>query len=142
MTPHDPSATSACAWRGRLDDYFAERMRMPHEWGINDCCMFAADAVRAMEGVDHAAAERGTYNDAAGANTLLEHLGGLAAIGARAGVEIAPLQAQDGDVGLVTSGDRQLLAICSGPYWLAPTKGGLAPFELRAASIAWRVAHG
>ena len=139
---HDATHTRPDDARRALDAFVRDRMAMPFGWGVNDCCLFAADAVRAMTGRDLAAAERGTYSTASQALALVERLGGLEAIGDRAGARIAPLLAQPGDVGLVEVNGRQLLAVCAGPCWLAPTGAGLTAIDLQAAALAWRVDHG
>jgi hypothetical protein len=136
---HDASAAQAAAWIGALCALIEARRLAPFAWGSNDCCMFAADAAQAQTGTDPAAAERGTYNDARGAAQVLARLGGIEAIGARAGDPIPPLCAVMGDVGLIRQDKRQLLAVCAGDAWIAPGALGLASSPLDAASLAWRV---
>lgn len=139
---HDPTNTRADAGRVRFDALIAQRMRESFAWGRNDCCLFPADAVAALTGIDHAAAWRGTYSDAMGAARVLQQLGGLDALASKAGPEIAPLAAAVGDVGLVVHEGRALLAVCAGEVWLAPTAGGLAALAMIEARRAWRVKHG
>lgn len=128
-------------WHQRLIKLIEERKAQPFEWGSNDCCLWAADAVLAMTGDDPAADLRGAYCNARGANDVLGKLGGIAAAGARGGEEIPPLCAQVGDVGLVSSdGSRDSLAVCIGEHWLAVVKQGLGLVDLACASRAWRVA--
>lgn len=129
-------------WHQRLDALVGASLRRPFVWGEHDCCLFAADAVLAITGTDPATGLRGTYRTEAQAQALLQQLGGLQAIGARAGQAVAPLMAQAGDVGLVNDGQRDLLAVCTGPHWLAPCRRGLAVLPFNTASMAWRVPHG
>lgn len=136
---HDAAATRPDTARAALDALVSARMRTPFAWGVHDCCLWAADAVLAQTGVDPAAAYRGQYTTALEAARLVERLGGLRAIGAQAGPEIAPLAAQVGDVGLVSDGERALLGVCAGGCWLAPTAAGLGALPLSAAAVAWRV---
>lgn len=138
---HDASQTTPCVWRASLDALVAARMRQPFEWGEHDCCMWAADCVLAMTGTDHAADVRGSYSDAAGALRVLAQLGGIEAVGGRAGAPVAPFGASVGDVGLVESTGRPLLAVCIGAVWLAPAAAGLAAHPLTDASKAWKVDH-
>ncbi len=138
MKPHDPSDVVTCNWRTALDAFIAARMNEPFAWGRNDCCLFAADAVLAMTGVDHAADARGSYGDAAGAARTLQRLGGIAAVGARAGAACAPAFAQPGDVGLVEHEGRATLAVCHGSHWLAPVERGIGVLPFAAATQAWR----
>lgn len=139
---HDPTQARPEPWRQRLADLLAQRQAQPFAWGRHDCVLWAADCVAATTGRDHAAGWRGSYDDAAGAARLLRRLGGLAALGAMAGHEIAPMGAGLGDVGLVEHDSRELLAVCFGTVWLAPSAQGMAAMPLDAARNAWRVAHG
>lgn len=140
---HDADATLACGWRQRFDTLVRERMTTPFEWGVQDCCIWPADCVKAMTGVDHAAAWRGTYSTEAEAEALLQSLGGLMALGALAGPPCAPLAAGPGDVGLLRNADRgTVLGVCSGKGWLVPASGGLALLPLDSAVRAWKVPHG
>lgn len=120
----------------------AQRMRTPFAWGVHDCCLWAADAVRAQTGVDPAQAWRGRYGTAREALRLLAELGGLRAVAAAAGEPIAPMAAREGDIGLLQRPDRELLAVCAGEVWLAPGPTGLVPVPLSAATAAWRVSRG
>jgi hypothetical protein len=138
---HDPTDVQACAWRAALHALISARLAEPFAWGRNDCCLWAADAVLATTGIDHAAGLRGTYSTAAGAVGVLADLGGLEAVGAQAGAQIAPLMAAEGDIGLLQMDDREMLAVCCGPGWLAPTAAGLALCQLEDARMAWRVEH-
>ncbi len=139
---HDASLATACVARARLDALVAQRMAAPFEWGVHDCCLWAADCVRSLTGTDHAADVRGTYSDAAGALRVLARLGGVEAVAARAGAPVTPLGAAVGDVGLIVLDDRSLLAVCMGAVWLAPGAQGLGAHALQDARKAWRVARG
>ena len=50
---------------------------IPFQWGKCDCCLWAADVVLALTGVDHAATFRGSYDSMRGAQRLLKSRGGL-----------------------------------------------------------------
>lgn len=133
MTPRLPD------WQARLGALLEQRTPMPFAWGINDCCMFAADAVLACTGVDPGAAHRGNYSDASGGARTLQNLGGVAGVGdALFGAPVAPLAARVGDIGLVRVSDRDALAVCNGATWLAPGEKGLVALPLAAATRAWR----
>lgn len=136
---HDPTKTAPSDWRDRFEALVRERTRAPFEWGKHDCCLFAADAVLAATGIDPALDMRGTYSDAQGGMEALQRIGGFEAAGARAGVECHPQCVQVGDVGLVNDGHRDLLAVCAGEVWLAPSETGLGALPLSAARKAWRV---
>ena len=136
---HDASQARPDAGLLRLYVLVAQRLATPFQWGVHDCCLWAADCVLALTGRDLATGLRRTYADALGAGRLVQQLGGMQAIGARAGPEIPPMAAAVGDVGLVVLDDRQLLTVCLGAQWLAPAAHGLAARPLPDAVHAWRV---
>ena len=136
---HDPTNTTPCEWRERFDALIAARMRRPFAWGVQDCCLFAADCAIINGGIDPFAEQRGTYSDAAGALRALADIGGIECAGARFGPPIRPLMAVTGDVGLVPCGEREALAVCAGSVWLVPATNGLAALPLDSARMAWRV---
>lgn len=129
-------------WQARLIALIEQRKTHRFEWGVQDCCLWPADAVLAMTGVDHAANLRGTYSSSRGGGSVLRQLGGLAAAMALCrGPEVPPLCAQVGDVGLVRAeSGREVGAVCLGEQWIAAGKDGLGLLPLEAASRAWRVA--
>lgn len=127
-------------WRERLADLVAQAHRTPFAYGARDCCLWAADAVQAVTGVDLAADVRGTYADQGGAQRVLMALGGLRGVASRAGNRIAPMRAQAGDIGIVR-GERTALAVCQGEVWLCASRNGLHAVPLDAAVMAWGVGH-
>jgi hypothetical protein len=127
-------------WQLRYADFARERAAMPFAWGANDCCLFAADAVLAMTGVDHGAQLRGTYSTALGAARVLEEHGGVAGLATAAlGAALPPALAGVGDVVLVETGGRDALAICNGTSVIGAGESGLVSFGIGAAKAAWRV---
>ena len=140
--PHDASAATVPPWRTRLDRLVAARRATPFAWGVHDCCLWAADAVLMQTLRDPADDVRGRYSSAAEALRMLAQLGGLRALGARAGEPIEPLQACEGDVGLIELEDRSLLAVLVGGVWTMPSQHGLAARPMNQACAAWRVARG
>ena len=139
---HDASNTVSEGWRKSLDAFITSRLNEPFKWGTNDCVMFAADAIIAMGGEDHAKQVRGTYSTAIEAERMLKDMGGLLRLASSAGTERPPLMSVSGDVGLVSDGDRQLLAVCIGTAWIAPGATGLSVIPFESAVAAWSVSHG
>lgn len=128
-------------WEMRLAALFEQRRRAPFEWGSNDCCLFAADAVMAACDYDPAKDLRGTYATEAQGEALIASLGGLEAIAsARVGEEIAPAFAQIGDVGTIEHNGKRFFAVWGGRAWHTPSTGGLVTF--RSALRAWRADRG
>ena len=140
--PRLPGAAEAL---GRL---LAQRQRAPFAWGVHDCCLWVADAVRAQVGVDPAAALRGRYATALQARRVIAVAGGSLAALARAALGEplrSPMRACAGDVGLTLcpaatdDEDRSTLAVCLGGWWAAPGAHGLVLLPMSAAIAAWKV---
>lgn len=126
-------------WQIRFAAFVAERTAAPFAWGSNDCCLFAADAVLALTGVDRAQALRG-YASAEEAARLVARLGGLRQIATDAlGPALPPLMAGVGDVVLVLNEGREILAVCNGTTALCPAADRMAVLGMEAALAAWRV---
>lgn len=128
-------------WEQRLADYLAVRAVRKFRWAHNDCCLFAADAVVAITGVDPARELRTQYRSRADAQALLDARGGLEAVATAALGEPlpTPLCAQRGDVVLVVDGDRSALGICIGAHVAGPGMHGMATVPLANGVCAWRV---
>jgi hypothetical protein len=130
-------------WPERLAAFIETRRAEPFAWGSNDCGLFAADAVRAIYGIDLAHDLRGAYHSEEGAK---QAVGGAlepyaericAAFGFE---EIRPLFAQRGDVVLWRTEQGPTLGIIglNGPaLFLTPTR--LIEVPVRALDRAWRV---
>lgn len=50
-------------WEINLSKYLADVSGKPFQWGEHDCILHAANAVKAMTGIDLAGAFRGTYSN-------------------------------------------------------------------------------
>lgn len=128
-------------WQLRLEACLAERWAKPFEWGVLDCCLFAADCVEAVTGVDPAADFRGSYDSKAGAYRLVSRLGGFRAMaGARLGAEIPVAMAQAGDIGFVGDDSAGSMVVCGGAHWLGISEAGVAWVPVSDVVIAWRCA--
>ncbi len=68
-------------WQTRLDAYLRAAAATGFVWGETDCCMNAANAVRACTDFDPAAAFRGRYTTATGALRVLRRTLGRGAGG-------------------------------------------------------------
>lgn len=141
-------------WPERLADLIAARLHAPFSWGANDCALFAADAVRAVTGVDLADHFRGRYTDESGArqmglNGASRHLATgdfEAALRDMASLyldgEIAPALARRGDIVLIEHAAGYSLAVCDGAVAFAPGRRGLLPVPRVQWRAAWRVGRG
>ncbi|MEI2806259.1 MAG: hypothetical protein V9G18_10040 [Albidovulum sp.] len=123
-------------WRSRLSGVIEEALQRPFEWGHHDCALFAADAVLAMTGADHATFWRGRYRTPLGAMRILgrggyeDHVDYVAAHLA----EVHPALAAVGDIAVIGSEDGPALGIVTGPGIAVPGPSGLG-FAPRAAAI-------
>lgn len=130
-------------WPERLAAFIEARRDLPFEWAVNDCCAMAADAVLAMTGRDFLADFRGRYATEGQAEALMGP-GGLQAFLPRVmaefgALELAPAEAQRGDVALIGLENQLVCGVVTGPHIAAPGARGLAFVPLRRAAMAWGV---
>lgn len=129
-------------WRLHLDALLCSRLHAPFAWGEFDCCLFAADCVQAICGVDLAEQYRG-YRGARAGLRVLDHAGGVGLIATRAlGFPQRPDSARVGDIVLVPADKRgrEALAVVIGPGVAAmPAARGLVPAPLSMARYLWAV---
>jgi len=135
-------------WEGLLDAFVESRKGSRFCWGVNDCCLFACDAVLAMTGEDLARGFRETYATAKQARKALRQLG-IETVGQLAECrardfglrEVPPPFAQRGDVVLLDRDLGESLGIVSlaGTEVLAPGEERLAEVAFHAALRAWRI---
>lgn len=127
-------------WQKRMAALCAERQAAPFVWGTHDCCLWAADMVQALTGLDFASTWRGSYSTAAEAAHLLAELGGVSEVAiSTLGQPLAPAFAGVGDVVLVRHDGRELLAVCNGGTALCVGPDGLYATGMDAALAAWKV---
>jgi len=127
-------------WFAALDAYVLERSQAPFAWGVQDCCTFAADWVKTATGIDPMADFRGITNPVAAVKAL-DGLGGmLAAWDSKHKPHLPGAMAQSGDLALVTlANNSKAMAICVGPWLVAPATVGLIWLGCDLAEATWRV---
>ncbi len=113
----------------------------PHEWGVNDCAIFAADAIRAMTGTDLMKSIRGRYKTAIGAARVIKNDGfdGLAEYVDSLLPEISLSQAKRGDLILCYGPEGDFLAIRERSFAVGPGHRGAEQVDPRQFLKAWRV---
>lgn len=133
-------------WAALLTTFIEERRFMPFAWGRNDCCLFAADWVKACTGCDPAVELRGKYSTALGAARILRDLGGvrgvIQSLGEPMGLErLKSVQDQRGDLVVADTGNGESIGICIGAHAAFVGASGLlfAPFDFKKAAHCWRV---
>lgn len=135
-------------WERALSAAVEAARHRPFQRGVFDCCIWPADVVLAMAGIDGAAAFRGRYTTRTGAiRALAEFSGGggllevMRKLASQHGwSEIKPLLARRGDVCLTSNDEGLSLAICIGAHAVTPVRsGGLEFIPLKRLSLAWRI---
>lgn len=138
-------------WATReFHDFLLARASQPFSWGANDCCLFAADAIRSFTGVDLADDFRGKYSDEASAFALIRSITGGSSVEAAA-VHCAskhdltewasPLCAQRGDLVLVEDAGRIISGVVhlNGRHIVSVGEQGLKRLPIRSIARAWQI---
>ena len=128
-------------WVIELARFIESRRTMPFIWGENDCCLFVADAVQLISGIDPAEPFRGKYTTATGAARALKKYGDGTIAGALSQVfqEIKPCELGRGDVAMIEVNGQPAAALSfSGKLW-AVSESGLITLPRSEAYQAWRV---
>jgi hypothetical protein len=127
-------------WPSRLFAAIEDKKTAPFAWGVNDCCLFAADIVLAITGNDYAAEYRGQYDSQLTAAQALRDLGEgdlLSTIDSKFS-RIPLLQARRGDLVALQTAEGPALGICAGTcYFVGPA--GMFQYPLSGCVTAWRV---
>ena len=141
--------TRTGAWQSELSAYLVACAHRPFRYGLLDCGLFVADAVRTMTGVDVAAELRGRYENRAQAFAAVRALCGAASIAAAADyfaaefgiLEIPVTRAQRGDAVQLRTGRHASLGIVAmhGTEILTPYAAGILRLPLSHATRAWRI---
>jgi len=126
-------------WLPRFNTFIKGRSGVPFSWGKQDCCLFAADGVYAVTGIDFASELRG-YTTAREALRILASRGNCKGLAnAALGPPTSWKLARRGDVVLHMVGRRQALGLCAGDVFAAPGPHGLEFLPMSAVLIAWNV---
>lgn len=89
------------------------------EWGENDCCMFAANWIKSITGIDHMAEFRGQYHDLDSARIALKTIGAgslYATMRVKFGNPVK--RGLVGDIAYSKQSEGYTLGICVGEYSL------------------------
>lgn len=113
-------------WENALAIFLRAHRDLPFVWGKNDCCLFAAGAVREITGVDFAAPFRGKYSTALGSIRALKRYGNsdlLSTLIAILGEPIPILLAKRGDIALVEIEGQLSAGVHYGSVWCVGDTG-------------------
>lgn len=134
-----PVVIRRVGWERILEAALADHAAF--RWGRRDCCLWAANVVRAMTGIDPAVRWRG-YRTRAAAEALMAANGGVEGLiaSALAGREVAPTRAQRGDVVLLRQDGAEAAGVVALDGRIA-TQGrrGIVVLPRAAALRAWRI---
>jgi hypothetical protein len=136
-------------WQDRLSRFFYLYRSRPFRYGDWDCCLFAADAVMQMTGVDIAAGFRGQYASRRAAYALLKAHSGrpsvrttMEQIATMHDMPEVPIRyAQRGDMALIPRARDYSLGIVSltGKELVVLRARTLVMIPLSLGSVAWHV---
>jgi hypothetical protein len=136
-------------WQPALDRFLAERRFERFHYGRLDCCLFAADAVFLMTGIDLASEYRNRYSTRRQALALLraEGLRNIEELvernmEQRGFAEIPPAYASRGDICLLHRPHRDSslgIVDLKGRYVVVLSRDGYLGAPLKLAARAWRI---
>ncbi len=128
-----------------IREFLARQSAVPFLWGRSDCCLFAADYVRAVTGRDPGEHLRGQYSDEDGAVATLDENGGLEGVMDLS--EWARVNApEEGDIAIVKYaplGREEVLLPAirvAGGWYHKCGHGGVAFSKLPEPQVIWRAA--
>jgi hypothetical protein len=130
--------------------FLLERAKMPFIWGTNDCCTFAADAIKSITGADIAAEFRGRYSTKTEAFKLIKQITGGSTVedaaaycAAKHGLQelTSPLFAQRGDLVVMVENGETLAGVVhlNGRHIVTVGEKGLMVKYITDVKRAWRV---
>jgi hypothetical protein len=137
-------------WATReLNQHIIDRAKAPHIYGQNDCCLFAADGIKAMTGVDIAEDFRGYTTEAGALKTIkkvtsgsnVEHAAEYCAQKYDLAELKYPLMAQRGDLVLIEEADGLKMGLIhlGGACAVVPGEKELRRVPLTSIKRAWRI---
>ena len=137
-------------WTASLHEFLLAIEHDPFAYGTSDCCLVAANAVKAITGVDIAGEFRGRYSTALGSARAIRRItGGLTAEDAIAYVAAeydlpewpSPLLAQRGDLVVIRNGSEHIGGVVhlNGRHAVSIGERGLVRLPTTAVTRAWKV---
>lgn len=131
-------------WPERLGEKIEQMKGKPFVWGELDCCIFAADMIETITGVDVYAEFRGKYTTIDGAHEQIQATARSLAMAVtktlkRYGCTRKPVnEAQRGDLVMTECGALGIVSL-DGRFVLALTQSGLKEFPMSVAKTAWGI---
>jgi hypothetical protein len=131
-------------WMDKLINAVETAQLIEFNYGVHDCCLWAAHCVDEMCGTEHVKAilERFHYTDEASADAILAAGGGLETLVTEfLGESVGRRMAAPGDVVLAKDmEDSYIIGVVVGHGVVAPAKGGgLVSLPYRSILKTWKV---
>lgn len=121
-----------------LREYINYHRKQPFQWGLNDCCLFAAKWVDLIKGLKTADGWIGAYSDKEGAYKTIIQKGfnGVESIADSHLLRISVKSAKRGDLVSIDG----CLGVCDGRLsWFYIEGRGLSPLYTSRCNSAWGV---
>ena len=132
-------------WERSFNELLEYKATQQFSWGVNDCCLFTADFIAAITGVDLAQGIRGSYHDALGAARFVKAMGGIdgiadAILDFNGFKRTLPALSRRGDALLIEiKKSRFAFGVNGGNYALFSGYDGLVRFPISKTKLAWRI---
>lgn len=128
-------------WPTGLAQFLKEKQHAEFKWGENDCCLFAADAIKTITDVDNATEFRGRYTTALGAARALKRYGAgdiKSTFTTKFGEPKGRLGATRGDIALVNVNSEDIVGVVFGDIYVL-SDIGLTTLPLSRALCVWSI---
>ena len=128
------------AWEDALANYITTKRHEPFEYGVNDCCMFAAGAIEAITGEDPMPEFRGKYDSLKTSLKVIKDIG--------AGTLEATMDAKfpEAEIGQAQRGDLAFLdgsvGVVMGGFAYFVSDDGLERINRSLWDKCWSVGRG
>ena len=127
-------------WEKMLTDFIESKSAASFQWGVHDCCLFAADCVEVITGHDYASQLRGRYKNGREAQEVIKEYGSMEEmVSALLGASCEVAFAHRGDVVMFDTSDGPALGICCGKQSVFAGRTGLVYHSTIKCSAAWRI---
>lgn len=127
-------------WESALSQYIEAKRDEPFEYGVNDCCLFAAGAVEIMTGIDPMPEFRGKYDSLKGSIQALKDIGN-GDLEATLDGKFEPIE-----IGMAQRGDLAFhegsVGVVAGSFAWFVSDDGLERIPLSMWDKAWSVGRG
>lgn len=143
--------TKVLHWETRaFNAFLRDEAKQPFQWGVRDCCLFPADAIKAITGVDIASDFRGKYTDETSAFALIKSVTGGTTVADAAAYcatkygmteNTHPLMAKRGDLVVIQNGSNLIAGVVhlNGREVVTTGPDGLVVLPITKVVRSWSV---